>query len=160
MRRILMSFGKYRGYQLCELPQDELDTLAERFPLIIENCAGLDWDDLAVTIAIHEEVRRRDSGGAPVKKRPSLQELANDIVAKGFRIASKLHHPDLSGDNDAQLRLTDARDRLLSFIGTIEVSDDESDAIWIAAPPVRSARSPAQPPDPFDFGISEDDIPF
>jgi hypothetical protein len=161
MRRILIDFGEYRGYQVSELPQGELDALAKRFPLSVENCPGLDWEDLAVTIAVHEEVRRRESGGTPTKKLPSLQELANDIVAKGFRVASKVHHPDLSGDNDAQLRLTDARDRLVTLISNIESPDDEQDAILITAPPVvRAARAAEQPQDPFGFGLSDDDVPF
>jgi hypothetical protein len=162
MRRILLGFGEFKGYQICELPHDQLEALAERFPLSVENCSGLDWEDLAVTIAIHEEVRRREAGGTPMKKVASLQELANEIVTKGFRVVSKVHHPDLSGDHDAQLRLTAARDQLLALIGNIEPTDEEQDVIFIAGPPVLQRPRASAPPgnDPVDFGITDDDVPF
>jgi hypothetical protein len=74
MRRILISYGEFSGYQIAELPQQELEVLAMRFPLSAEDCPGRDWDELVITIAIHAEVRRRENGGKPLKKFPSLQE--------------------------------------------------------------------------------------
>ena len=161
MSRILINYGEFNGYQIAELPQRELEVLAIRFPLSVENCPGLDRDDLVVTIAIQEEVRRREKGGEPLKKAPSLQELASEIIAKGFRVVSKIHHPDFSGDNNAQLRLNDARDQLLKLAEGIESRDDDQDTIFVAAPPViRSVRTPEPAPDFFGSGITDDDVPF
>jgi hypothetical protein len=161
MSRILISYGEFNGYQIAELPQGELEVLAIRFPLCVQNSPGLDREDLVITIAIHEELRRREKGGQPLKKVASLQELASEIIAKGFRVVSKIHHPDLSGDNSAQLRLNDARDQLLKLADAIESRDDEQDTIFVAAPPViRSARTPEHAPDFFGSGITDDDVPF
>jgi hypothetical protein len=161
MSRILISYGEFNGYQIAELPQRELEVLAMRFPLSVESCRGFDRDDLVITIAVHEEVRRREKGGTPLKKFPSLQQLANEIVTKGFRMVSKIHHPDLSGDNEAQLRLSDARDQLLKMAGNIDSHDEEQDAIFVPAPPaIKSERTPRPQADPFGSGITDDDVPF
>ncbi len=160
MKPILVSYGKFNGYQLCELPSEELRVLALRFPLNAENCIGREWEELLITVAVHEELKRREQGGEPQKKEPSVRELANQIVSKGFRESSKIHHPDRTGDNNMQRQLINARDRLLSLVEGIEPAYDEQDAFFVTAPPTPGTpeQTHRRSQDPFD--ISDNDVPF
>ena len=124
----------------------------------MDNCSGSDWEDLVIVIAIHEELKRREGGGNPSKKLPSLRELADEIVARGFRELSKTYHPDRSGDNDIQVRLADARDRLAVLAETIEPNYNDEDVISVPAPPAPAAKRSAEPPSGYPF--TDDDVPF
>ncbi|HZL66318.1 MAG TPA: hypothetical protein VFC29_03205, partial [Candidatus Limnocylindrales bacterium] len=62
---------------------------------------------------------RRASGGHAKRHIPTVKEFAAQIVAHGFRALSKLHHPDVNGDTEAQRRLTEARDVLLPLAENI-----------------------------------------
>jgi hypothetical protein len=114
-----------------------------------------EYDDLVITLAIHAELARRQTGGLQEPHIPSRRELARLIIRRGFQQASKQHHPDGTGHHDAQVRLAQVRDELLENCASIP--DDRPDhAIIIPAPTEKRAAPPrAATPKPWD-----DDVPF
>ena len=157
MPRVVVGFGSYERHEVSELPAAELDALAIRYPLRLSTEDRADYQDLVITIAVHAEVQRRAAGGKPIKRVPSLRELAEEIVTKGYQQASKQYHPDGKGTHDAQLRLTHARDQLREAATNLQHDYNEDDVI-ITRPPAARPASPV--PSPFDSGISDDDVPF
>jgi hypothetical protein len=131
---------------VAELPDETLRQLSESYPLKSDKYDSSDSRSMLITIAVHEELQRRATGGQAKKRIPALKELAAEIVKNGFRHLSKTHHPDKSGSAEAQRRLTEARDHLLNSCVNFQEDDDE-DAIVIPFP---------------DSGpeISDEDIPF
>jgi hypothetical protein len=127
MPRITLGYGMFKGHTIPEVPDDVLKELARRFPLAVDKYDYSDSRSLLITVAVHQEVRRRESGGECKKRIPTLKELATDIVRSGFRHLSKTYHPDRSGASEAQRLLTEARDRLLNICGEMqeEYSDGE-----------------------------------
>jgi hypothetical protein len=156
MPRVIVGFGECRGYRVTEVPSELLNQLAERYPLVLQEESQPDHEDLIITIAVHSEIRRRVAGEQQVRHVPSLRELAHDIVNRGYPQASKLHHPDGKGHHEAQLRLTRAKEELLTFCATLADEIDEYGAVMIpdSLPPrSRSARPPSA-------AVSDDDVPF
>lgn len=152
----MMGDGKYAGHQIPELPDDLLSELAGLYPL---KAAGYDLsqaEDLLISVAVHEERCRRASGGAKKNHVPTVKEFAAQIVAQGFRALSKVNHPDVNGETEAQRRLTVARGLLLPFVEKIQ-PEETGDGIEICSSGPRRTR---RPPPSFDEGIGDDDVPF
>jgi hypothetical protein len=141
--RIVLGFGPYKGHTIPEVPDATLKELSQRFPLQSTKFDLSEPQSLLFVIAIHEEVQRREAGGAPAKRIPTPRELACQMVAKGFQQLSKTHHPDQKGSQEAQVRLSEVRTFLLRACN--EIPDDDEDALSI----------PSEQPE-----ISDDDIPF
>jgi hypothetical protein len=97
-------------------------------------------------VAIHQELQRRQAGGAQVKHRPTKKRLAEGIVTKGFHELSKIHHPDRNGDNETQQMLSSARDFLHKACKEIQEDYDE-ETILIE-------------PQAVGTEITDEDIPF
>jgi hypothetical protein len=152
MSAILIGFGEYRGYRLTEIPQQLLDELALRFPLKVKTGSKDEFTELLVTVAIHEEIGRRLSGGKQERRLPSLRDCANDILTRGYQQASKIHHPDGKGHHEAQLRLNRARDELRKAVEKLPDEIDERHDTVIPAPGQPLRRQ-------FD-SIGDDDVPF
>jgi hypothetical protein len=152
MRRIEIGYGEYAGYSLQEVPDPFLAVLRGRFPLDAEKHDPGDSYVLLTTIAVHQELARRAQGGAVLPHVPTVQELAKDIVSKGFRQMSKTHHPDRSGELEVQKRLSAARDQLTEMCKAMK-QEPARDSLVIYEDAVRRAgRPPAE-------GISDDDVP-
>jgi hypothetical protein len=164
MRLVLVGYGQFENYQVCELPQDELQRLGERFPLTFAKCQDLECNEILITVAIHEELARRARGAKPETRRPSERELAREIISKGFIYLSKTHHPDkASGDGTLQKRLASVREQLTSLVSQIQEENDPEDAVVIAEPPSRRARKNdlRGEEDPFcGMGFTDEDVPF
>jgi hypothetical protein len=146
MTRIMMRYGEFAGSTLAEIPAEHLQELATRYPLESERYDPSDARSLLIVVAIHEEIRRRGSGGTRKTRIPSLRELANQLVSKGYHQLSKVHHPDRDGTSEAQRRLNQAKEQLLQ--SCLEIADDSEDAIVI------EAAAEVGPE------ISDEDIPF
>jgi hypothetical protein len=144
MPRITLGYGTFSGHTIPEVPNDVLKELAQRFPLAVGNYDHSDSRLLLITVAVHEEVLRRQSGGEYKKRIPTLKEMATDIVRSGFRHLSKTYHPDRSGTIEAQRMLTEARDRLLNICGEIQEEHSGDDIVIEGLGPE----------------ISDEDIPF
>jgi hypothetical protein len=86
-----MPFGKHKGVELPDLPEDYLLWLAAlpdlRPPL---------------RIAVDAELRRRETASASTPRRERLDveatEAAARIVTQGYRLAAMDAHPDRGGD--------------------------------------------------------------
>jgi hypothetical protein len=141
--RIVLGFGPFSGHTLAEVPDETLKELSRRFPLESDKCDLSEPHSLLFTVAIHEEIRRREAGGLRAKRIPTPRELASQMVAKGFQHLSKTHHPDRNGSSEAQVRLNNVRSLLLQ--ACTEIPDDDQEALSI----------PAEGPE-----LSDDDIPF
>jgi hypothetical protein len=156
MPRVIVGYGEFNGYRLAELPAKVLADLAARYPLHLEDRPAPEYDELLITVAVHAELQRREAGGKPEQRVPSLHELAEEIITRGFQQASKQHHPDTKGHHDAQIRLTQARDQLRNSCNDLaDEHYDEGTTIVPAPPPTRP--QPAAAP---SGGITDDDVPF
>jgi hypothetical protein len=143
---VIVGYGDYRNHTLLQILSSLLSELAERYPLCHDAQAGADYADLQITIAIHEEVLRRQKGGAVVPRAPSARELAIKVVTKGYQVLSKDHHPDRKGGTEiGQKTLNAVREQLLRACNEIE-DEYPGDAVAIPAP----QASP----------VSDEDIPF
>jgi len=149
-----MGDGEYSGHRIPELPADFLTQLAKRYPLEASKCDLSDAFTLLITVAVHEEVARRASGGHAERHLPTVNEFATHIVNHGFRALSKIHHPDLKGDTDTQRRLNEARDLLLPMAENID-GDQHSEDIKIPSggPEAHSPPTSRWPP-------PDGDLPF
>jgi hypothetical protein len=146
---VIIGYGNYRNYRIQQIPDAFLSELVERYQLSHDAQARSEYDDLQLTIAIHEEVQRRKSGGPIRPKEPTARELAKRLVAKGYQSLSKDHHPDRGGSENAQKMLNGVRDQLLAACGEID-DDCPEGALIVPQPAVRRASTP----------ISDEDIPF
>lgn len=151
MLRIVIAYGDYEGYLLGEVPAELLDDLEKRFPLDPDHHDDSDHTVLLVTVAIHWEIKRRAAGGKARRHVPSVKELASQVVNRGFRQLSKEHHPDRTGEKEAQTRLGEAKEQLLRFCSRIKEEFDQ-DVILVPPPGTSPRRS--------SIGITDDDIPF
>ena len=138
MRRIEIGYGEYAGYSLREVPDAFLAGLRDRFPLDAEKHDPGDSYMLLTTIAVHQELARRAQGGAVLPHIPTVQELAKDIVSKGFRQMSMTHHPDRSGKLETQKRLGEARDQLTELCKSMK-QEPARDSLVIYEDAVRGA---------------------
>jgi hypothetical protein len=155
MPRVLVGYGEYQGYRIAELPAKAVEDLAKRYPLSLDEKHGAECEELVITVAVHAELHRRANGGAQERRVPTLRELAEEIVTRGYQQASKHHHPDGKGHHDAQVLLTQARDELRNAANSLSNDTEVENATIIPAPVVPRARA-ASPPG----GISDDDVPF
>src|SRR5271165_561211 len=143
---ILIGYGQYRNYRIQEVPDTLLSELSGRYQLSHDPQAGAAYDTLQITIAVHEEVRRRQKGGSALPKEPTAKDLAIRLVTKGFQTMSKECHPDRKGGTDAaQKTLNAVRAELLRSCE--EIQDDRVDALMIPEP------TPTSSP------ITDEDIP-
>jgi hypothetical protein len=147
MKEIIIGYGEFLNFRLQEIPDLFLLQLAESYPLKSTVHDSSEWKHLFVTIAVHEELKRREAGGVQVRRRPTQRELALQVVAKGFHSLSQIHHPDRNGgDSETQKLLTLARDFLSNACKEIE-EYHAADAVIIE--------------DPYaSLEITDDDIPF
>lgn len=153
MATVIVGYGEFANHALTEVSDQFLSVLAERYPLDCRRYDASEGESLLITVAIHQEVQRRAVGGHQVKRVPTIRDLASAIVSSGFQQMSKVHHPDRSGQPEAQLRLTAARDQLRRACEEI-VDEGQSEAIVIGPPqPPRAAP-------PYSSPISEDAVPF
>jgi hypothetical protein len=83
---------------------------------------------------IHGELSRRGTGARQERRVPTLSELAQEIVTRGFQQASKDHHPDGKGHHEAQLLLTRARDELLNAYRNLPDDRNEESTMIMEAP--------------------------
>lgn len=155
MNKIFVGYGEQRGHRLNEISLSLLQTLAKRYPLDIDGKTTPAYRELVVTIAIHAEVKRRETGGKEQPHLPSIRELAEDIIKKGFQQASKLYHPDTQGQHAAQVLLGQTRDLLKQKCKTLPDFDSDKDAIVILQNSVQPLEEDIGPMD-----ISDEDIPF
>jgi hypothetical protein len=146
MRDVIVAYGEFKDYKLPELPASFLNELVARFPLECHKHQYSSRQDLFITLAVHQEVERRRSGGAQAKHRPTKKRLADEIITKGFHHLSKTHHPDRNGDNEIQKTLTSARDFLIQACKEIQ-EDYDDETILIEAPVIYAE-------------ITDEDIPF
>jgi hypothetical protein len=162
MPRVIVGYGDYKGYQLAELPAQVLTDLAARYPLHLEEQPAPEYDELLITVAIHAELQRREAGGKPEQRVPTLRELREEIITRGYQQASKQHHPDTKGHHEAQIRLTQARDQLRNSCNDLADENDDQGATIVPAPPPIPTPAPTRPRPsaaPSD-GITDDDVPF
>lgn len=146
MRRVIINYGEFKDFSLQEASDAFLKELAARYPLNIGEHSASDRAELLITIAVHEELKRREFGGVQVRRRPTKRELACEIVTKGFHQLSKTHHPDRHGDGETQKLLTLSRDFLHTACKEIEEEYEEG-TIFINAVAVSAE-------------ITDEDIPF
>ena len=156
MSRVIVGYGEHRGYRLTELPAKVLEELGARYPLGFDEQCSPEYDELLITVAVHGELNRRKGGGQPEQRLPSLRELAEEIVTKGYQQASKHHHPDGKGHHEAQVRLTQARDELRNTCSNLADNTNDEGTTIIPAPATPRPRPRPAPPD----DISDDDVPF
>jgi hypothetical protein len=150
---VIIGYGDYQNYKLQQVPDAFLVELGNRYQLRHDAQTGSEYAELQLTIAVHEEIQRRQKGGAAQPKEPSAKELAIKVVTKGFQILSKDHHPDRKGGtNTAQRKLNEVRTQLLRACDEINDEYIDDDALVILEPP-RPRANVTTP-------ISDEDIPF
>jgi hypothetical protein len=145
---VIIGYGNYRNCRIQQIPDAFLSELAERCQLSHAVQAHSEYEELQLTIAIHEEVQRRKKGGTIHPIEPTARELAKKLVAKGYQTLSKDHHPDRGGSETAQKKLNAVREELLRACG--EIDDDCPDDALIVPKPSPDLSTP----------ISDEDIPF
>jgi hypothetical protein len=156
MAQITVAYGEYSGYLITEVPDEFLDLLGRTYPLKCASYDASDGETLLITVAVHEELARRVSGGKQSAHIPTVPEFAVAVVKKGFWELSKIHHPDQRGENEAQRRLIEARDCLNRLCENI-TGDPPTDVVWIPEPSQQPKRTPRPA---FVGGITDDDVPF
>lgn len=156
--KITIGYGDFSGYLLTEVPNDSLRNLAEKYPLEAAKHDPSVGEALYITVAIHEELKHRDSGRQAVKHLPTVVELVIQIVARGFRELSKEHHPNKKGDPEAQKQLHEARELLRVEVDKLKAEmEGRCDGIVIMNPVAGSAAPRwRRAPRPYE----EDDVPF
>ena len=146
---VIIGYGKYRNHRIQEIPDSFLSELAERYRLSHEAQKDADSTELLLTIAVHEEVKRRRDGGPILPREPTAREMAIKLVSKGYEILSKDHHPDRTGgSNTAQTTLNEVRAALLRACEDIKENFEGA----LIVPEPRTAASFG--------GITDEDIPF
>ena len=154
---IIVGYGEFNGYQLSEIPASMVEELAVRYPLRLDVRSRAQYEDLLITVAVHGELNRRKAGGTQDPHLPTLADLAAEIVDRGYKQASKQHHPDGNGNHESQIRLTQARDALRqSCHNLVDENNEEGPATVIPAPTVRKSRARANS----RKNPNDDDCPF
>jgi len=156
MPRVIVGSGDYNGYRLAELPAKILEELGARYPLRFDGQFSPEYDKLLITVAVHGELRRREAGGKQEPRVPTLRELAEEIVTRGYQQASKHHHPDGQGHHEAQVRLTQARDELRNACTNLADDNPDEGTTIIPAPAAPTPRARAAASE----DISDEDVPF
>lgn len=102
-----MSFGKFKGVELDDLPESyflwlcSLDNL--RRPLREE--------------VQREYERRYVSSGADSSSVAEVPHLVPSLIESGFRVLARKHHPDVGGTDQAMRDVLDARQWLEQIAG-------------------------------------------
>lgn len=141
---VIVGYGDYENYRIDQVPQAFLSELATRYKLSYRAHIGSEYQVLQITIAVHEEVQRREAGGSIQPREPTAKELAIKVIQKGYQVLSKDHHPDRKGGSEStQKRLNSIRQDLLRVCHQMDNEYPEG-ALIIPGPPE----------------ISDEDIPF
>lgn len=72
---VIVGYGNYKNYQIQQVPEALLSELADRYELSHKAQSGSDYETLQITIAVHEELQRRRSGGSVVPREPTPSRL-------------------------------------------------------------------------------------
>ena len=147
---VTIGYGVFKNYRVEEVSDAFLTELAGRYRLSYSAHVFSGEDELRITIAVQEEVRRRSGGGKAMPRELSARELAHRLVAKGFQQLSKECHPDVGGTNTAQERLNRVRHELLEACAAIDDREREG-ALVIREPALQEFSG---------MTITDDDIPF
>jgi Putative quorum-sensing-regulated virulence factor len=94
---VRMRFGKYKGYEVADLPRPYLEWLlgVAREPLLS-----------AVRRALGEE--------KPAARAisPAVKAMAREIVSQGYRSLAQKHHPDRGGNHEDMVLVNKAKELL------------------------------------------------
>ena len=94
-----MPFGKFKGLELADLPNDYLEWLV-----------GL--GDLREPLRSEVEREYRWRTGVDAIEPSSVRDAATEIVSAGYRVMATRCHPDHGGDTRAMQAVNNARDWL------------------------------------------------
>jgi hypothetical protein len=104
-----MSFGKYKGRLVSEIPLHYLRWLA----------ANVDIEDPRLRQAVHEALRYREAHHAhqapPEPARPALD--AKSVIGRWYNEMVMKYHPDRFGSHEAMTAINHAHDRLRQLAG-------------------------------------------
>lgn len=99
-----MSFGKFKGVLVADLPDDYLEWLHT-------------LDDLREPLrgAVKQEWDSRH--GQPLREIPAgVRQMASELVSVGFRKMATIHHPDIGGTNTTMAQINLAAEWLRTLI--------------------------------------------
>lgn len=100
-----MPFGKYRGVEIADLPDDYLSWLK-----------GLDLrEPLRTAVEIEWRSRQQPRGTMKALAVP-VRTMAEEMVRVGYRTLAHLHHPDHGGNSEAMVRVNLAAEALRDFL--------------------------------------------
>lgn len=107
-----LRFGKFRGYDVCDVPSNYLVWLLENASNLDPTLADSIRDELADRLGIQQqhEPPRSFQRLAAATPPPEIADAVADIVARGYRALSKVAHPDCGGSHQAMIAATAARD--------------------------------------------------
>jgi hypothetical protein len=104
-----MPFGRYRGCELHELPEDYLHWLL-----------GLEDLRASLRAAVEREIERREDARhartMPRERPCPAPDLAEQIIGAGFRAVSRRVHPDVGGTHEQMIAASAAADWLRSAV--------------------------------------------
>jgi hypothetical protein len=84
MSRVIVGYDECKGFLLTEVSSEFLAALGLRYPLRGDDEFSPDCDALLITVAVHAELARRKAGGEQTPQIPTLREVAQEIITKGF----------------------------------------------------------------------------
>lgn len=91
-----LEFGKYRGWDIEEVPRDYLEWLLDRADKQAEMLRG--------------ELERRDMVEA------ATESMIEQVITQGYRALAKKHHPDYGGDTEQMKEVNAAVAALRSMV--------------------------------------------
>lgn len=100
-------FGKYRGCEIADLPENYLEWL-----LTIELKSGL-FDAVVIEINRRRFSRQHYQAKSEVPAAPMVKE----IVKAGYRALAMKYHPDHGGDGKKMVELNLTYEKLLQEVG-------------------------------------------
>lgn len=94
-----MRFGKFKGYELEDIPLDYLEWLVKSIPL-----------REPLRSAVNAEYARRSQS----QKANTIvdADIAAQIIGAGLRALAKKHHPDMGGSHEQMVAINDAAEWL------------------------------------------------
>jgi Putative quorum-sensing-regulated virulence factor len=109
-----MPFGKHRGEELEDLPEDYIHWLVTEFDglrpylrqRLEEELQKREEEDRARRQQRKNQSRASTSNGGPP---PHLKNWVEEIVRRGYRATSFKAHPDQGGSNEAMKELNEAK---------------------------------------------------
>jgi hypothetical protein len=111
-----MPFGKHRGKEIRELPDQYIQWILEQ-----------EWLRYPLKRQLEDELegRMRNSRGSDQRQRPmfpvinpELVGMSEKIIDAGFRTLAKRLHPDVGGCHEQMVMAGRAKDALLSIISS------------------------------------------